>query len=275
MHRPLTTATDFPGLDAPRRPAPSAADRARREAMEKRVYVRRMAAVALAQHGLGGMNLHALARAIHLPPSTLSYHYGTREELLGDLVADHLLELTQRVCAAFDASGEAPPAARMTAMLLALLDGIAADPHAHAVATHGSLALSARDREATSLRWQVLLSTLAEPLIASSPTLAERPRLAAALVQCVAGGCGDAQAWFAGLDGLDRGAQARRLAGMLLAGAGAERDGHGPAGGCGGPSLACAQAWVLAAADAAPGGDTPGGDVARDGAAEDAADIDA
>lgn len=262
-----TATTDFPGLAAqavpPPQRGPSQSERTRRETQERRIYVRGRAAIALVRHGLGGMSLHALARTMDLSASSLAYLYGTRDELLGDIVAEHLSGLTHAVCAAFDGAGDASPAVRLSAMLLALLDGIAADPHAHAVAVHGALGLTLRDREAAAVRWQVLLSTLAEPLGAASPALAARPGLARAMVQCVVGGCGDALAGFAGEDGMDRAAQAQRLAGMLLAGAGAERDGRGPAGGCGGPSVACAQAWLMAAA----GGTAPG-DAARTAAGE-------
>jgi AcrR family transcriptional regulator len=219
----------------------------RPDAWRTRAFIRRIVSIVLAQQGLTGVSLTAIARAIHMPVRTLANHYPTLDLLLAAIAQEHMAELAGAVCRAFDAAGDAPAPARLTAMLLAFLEAVDRDPDVHVAAATATLALPARDRADIALRWESMLTTLAEPLLAVSPGLARRPRVATGLLQMVLGGYAEARPWFTGHDGLDLPARARRLTAMLMAAAGADHEGC-----CGTPSKACALAWLLAAAGEPP-----------------------
>ena len=210
------------------------------ETEEKRRRIRQAGAMLFVERGVSGFGMSTLARQTKVSPSSMPYLYGKREELLADLVSRHVYELSQAVCAAYDATGTAAPRARLEAMLRGFLDAALADRHSHTLAMHALCALTERDRGEVRLRWRILFETLADPLLALAPACEENPRRVAMLAMAVAASVGNMLLWFDGAEELDRAEHAKRLATMLVAGVKGE-----PAGTCDRLGISCARAWLL------------------------------
>ena len=62
----------------------------------------------IARHGYEAMSLRQLAAEVGLRPASLYNHFETKQDLLFDLVRDHLVDLLGRTDAALDAAGPRP-----------------------------------------------------------------------------------------------------------------------------------------------------------------------
>lgn len=62
----------------------------------------------IARHGYEAMSLRQLAAEVGLRPASLYNHFETKQDLLFDLVRDHLVDLLGRTDAALDAAGPGP-----------------------------------------------------------------------------------------------------------------------------------------------------------------------
>lgn len=195
---------------------PSPACSARSETVEKRHHIRGLAAALFAHNGLLGMSMTALGRVAGVPPASMAYHYGKREELLIEVVSQHLDLLARQVSAACDASAETSPETQIEDMCLAFLDTAQSQPDAHFVAVHALCAVSASDRRAMKARWASFAETLGEPLTRLSPMLAAHPKIATMLAMSLIFSSGDAFLAFDPQDEIDRPAFARRLAAGLI-----------------------------------------------------------
>lgn len=189
----------------------------RPETEQKRNRIRDVAAMLFAEQGLSGMSMTAIARVVHLAPRSMAYFYTRREELLADIVDEHLRTVLQAICAAHDAAATAEPAVRLERMLMEYLHEVRRDPHAHHVFVHALSALTERDRNAVMPRWSVIVQTLAGSLAEAVSWLSERG--AEFLVATVLLGAGVALCRFDPEQVVELGEHARRLAAMLLAGA--------------------------------------------------------
>jgi AcrR family transcriptional regulator len=188
----------------------------RPETEAKRRHIREQAALLLSEKGLNRMSMTALGRAAHVPPASMVYHFGKREELLADIVNDHLYLLTQAVAAASDATCTAPPAVRLEAMIGALLDGAETQRPAHDLMVHGLTALLREDQDIARTRINVILAMVLEPLGALEPALDVNPALGQMIGMAVFFGMGDALA--VSVQAGERARLSRRLASMLMAG---------------------------------------------------------
>jgi AcrR family transcriptional regulator len=201
-----------------------------RTTVEKRRRIRELAAMLFAEKGLHGMSMNALGRAARIPPASMIYHYGKREELLAEIVAEHLHSLNLSICAAADATAGQPAAARLHAMLKAALDDAANRHHAHMLSARGLCALARADQDDMRARIAVMIDTLAEPLLTDGACGPGRTAVIKASVATVFAGIGEA-ADTARRAGADRNDMARALAAMLIAGgasAASEATGIGP-----------------------------------------------
>jgi len=209
--------------------------------VHNRLRVLEAATLLWAAQGIGGGSVRALSREAGVAPATINYVLGKRDEVLAEILGEHLDALSRRVCTAADANQAAPPALRLEALLTAYLEGIATAPHAHFLLQHALCSLSPRGREMVRGRYRVLLDLLGEPLVQLVPEA--KGSLVAALALAAVGAVGDALLWFEPAGEMEVRATARRLTTMLLAAVGSEI-GDGPRPGCGGPIQACARAWL-------------------------------
>lgn len=222
---PVPDVSDDPprgGHATPRPYARAPADRytMRPETEEKRNRIRDVAAMLFAEQGLSGMSMNAIARAVHLAPGAMAYFYGKREELLTDIIDEHLRAVLQAVCAAHDAAATAEPAMRLERMVVEYLREVRRAPHAHHAFVRALSALTERDRDVVMVRWSVIVQTLAGSLAEAVSWLSERG--AEFPVATVVLGAGEALCRFDPQHVVELGAHAHCLTAMLLAGAQAE-----------------------------------------------------
>jgi AcrR family transcriptional regulator len=214
----------------------------RRAAANRRSIIE-AATLLWAEKGISGDTLRTLALKAGVAPATIYNRVGNREETLLEIISAHLLRLNTRVRSADDAAGGAGTAERLEAMVTAYLEGVASEQDAHFLLQHGMAGVSSGAREEVRLRYRLLLRLLGEPLTQLAPSV--EGKLAAALALAAVGAAGDALVWFDPKQELEVPETARRLTLMMLAAVGSA-EGLGPRHGCGGPTLACAQAWVAA-----------------------------
>jgi len=96
----------LPRLDPPKKyqrgnaygPNPTSA------ALVKKQAIRQVAARLFAERGVAAVGLASVGMVAQLPNRGVSYYYRNREDLLGDILVDHVLRLTELVCAAYDAT---------------------------------------------------------------------------------------------------------------------------------------------------------------------------
>lgn len=200
-------------------PASDRQDRSpRQNPRDKRPMICALAAGMFAERGVLGVSGRMIARASRTPVATINDHFGKREDLLAGIIAEHLFRLNQRVCSACDATAGAAPESRLLAMLLALLDSIAAEPSRHFLAMHAIGGLGDRERKPAETRLRVMLEAFAEPLQEVNPSLTTLQ--AVMLAGSVVGGVGDALAWAESDSATDHAGLAMRLVAALVAGAG-------------------------------------------------------
>jgi AcrR family transcriptional regulator len=212
-----------------------------RRAASNRRSIIQAATMLWAENGIIGDTLGVIARKAGVVPATIYNRIGNREETLIEIVTAHLIGLTTRVCAADDAAGGAGTAERLEAMLAAYLEGVVSEPQAHFLLQHGLACVSADAREEVRLHYRLLLKLLEEPLTQLAPSM--EGKLAAILALAALSAAGEVLVWLDPKQELEVPETARRLTLMMLAAVGSA-EGLGPRAGCGGPALACAQAWL-------------------------------
>lgn len=183
---------------------------------DARERVLRAAATLFARYGIPGVSLRGLARQAGVAVTTVNYVAGRRDEVLSEVMIEYLLRQTRRVLAAETAAAGKPPQARLEAMLLAYLDGIALEPDEHHVLRNGVCAISGRGRDTVRWRMRALLQTIAAPLEEITPEVAKA--LPGILCTSIVASVGDALLWFEPKAEMSRAEIARHFAAMLIAG---------------------------------------------------------
>src|SRR5678815_3690517 len=85
-------------------------------ALIKKQAIKRVAARLFAERGVAAVGLASIGMVAQLPNRGVSYYYRHREDLLGDILVDHVLWLTQLMGAAYDETEMAEPIARLNAL---------------------------------------------------------------------------------------------------------------------------------------------------------------
>jgi AcrR family transcriptional regulator len=134
--------------------------------------------------------------AAHQSPNAVYYYYRNRNELLTDLLVNHVLAINAPVCAAFDATLETAPHQRMTALFAAFLGAVHADPDAHRTLRLNTALLPDAHRSAVVGRYRQILATLREAMEGCVPALAEQPDIAKMLVRIAVGAMSESVNWF-------------------------------------------------------------------------------
>lgn len=218
---------------------------------EKRRRVLQTAKLIWAERGIMSDSIRTLAQEAGVSHTRLYTLMGTREDVLAEIITEHVIAVSARVCAASDATAAARPEERLEAMVTAFLNGVAQEPHAHFLLQHGLCAMTPSGRDLVKLRYGILLELLGKPLMQLAPVPVQggvlvEDKLATALALAALGAAGDALLWFDPNQELDVAETARRLTLMMLA-AVESTEKLGPRAGCGRPTLACAQAWLAGA----------------------------
>jgi len=163
----------LPRLDPPKKyqrgnaygPNPTSA------ALVKKQAIRQVAARLFAERGVAAVGLASVGMVAQLPNRGVSYYYRNREDLLGDILVDHVLRLTELVCAAYDATEAAAPAARLNALVLAFHETVLRGRDAHRAMLFNLALLPPQWQSAVLGRYRLLLDTFVEPIRAAVPAL--------------------------------------------------------------------------------------------------------
>ncbi len=158
--------------------------------------------------------------------------YPTIEELLADLLTEHLAALTDAVCVAHDDAARFAPEHLLERTIRAWLDVTAASPHAHRAFLFCAHTLPEQRRRDLDIRLRVIIEMMQDAIAAAVPALAARSDAALILFPTIRAMLSDPFQWLEPPDPALRQADARRLTGMLLAAAEAEAAGVWPR--CGG-----------------------------------------
>lgn len=194
-----------------------------------------------AELGTIGTSIRTVALETGASPNNLHNLLGRREELLAEIMVNHVSLLSERVYAAAHATAGARTVVRLEAILVAFLTCATKEAEAHHLLHHALIGLAAPGREEVRRRYRLVLEVVAEPLRELAPAAQDKRVMALALA--AVGAMGDALLWFDPMAEMDVVGTAARLTTMLLAAVGAS-GGLGPRPGCGGPVAACARAWL-------------------------------
>ena len=150
----------------------------------------------------------------------MNYYYRNREDLLGDILVDHVISLAQLVCAAYDETEGAEPLTRLDAMMLAFHDAVLRGRDAHRAMLFNLGLLPPAWQSAVLGRYRLLLDTFVEPLVQMVPAL-PRPHATAVLLPLLERLLSGPAFWVEPIaappaDPQDLGRHARVLAQMVL-----------------------------------------------------------
>jgi AcrR family transcriptional regulator len=169
--------------------------------VSKQKRMKQIAARLFAEKGLAGVGLNQVSRAANLPQGTSRYYFRNRDDMLTEILYDHVVELTERVGAAHDATAEAQPVARLGALVRAFHEGVLAAPDAHRALLFNATMLPAEPQRNVKGRYGVLLEIFLETLGQIAPalpvdavTMSLLPALERLLSGVVFWGCADAGA---------------------------------------------------------------------------------
>ena len=204
--------------------------------VQRRRQLRDAAARLFAEFGAAAVGVRRVALEAHLAGGTAHEYYDNRDELLYDLLGEHVLTLNAAVCTAFDAAAPEGPGVQLEAVAAAWLAHVAQHRHAHrSLLFCGHLLLPDR-RESLDIRVRVLMETMMEPVLAATPGLAERTASVESLLATLASLLNDTGFWPEPPGAEELRVRAQRIAGMIRAAARAEM-GEGWPGLGGGPGV--------------------------------------
>ena len=150
-------------------------------AMAKKQSIKQVAARLFAERGVAAVGLASVGMVAGLPNRGVSYYYRNREDLLVDILVDHVLMLTERVGAAYDANETADPVTRLHILVLTLHQAVLEARDAHRAMLFNTALLPPQSQSAVRGRYRVLLEMFVETLCAAVPELVRRDAVSFAL----------------------------------------------------------------------------------------------
>jgi AcrR family transcriptional regulator len=199
------------------RPRASVADRQRMCAVGARLFAAIGPAV--------GMTQIRTEAKVH---NTSHGAHPTKQDLLADLLTEHLAALGAAVARAEEVAAGLAPEALLERLILAWMDGVAAAPDAHRAFLLCAHILPPDTQRALDLYRRIAIEQIQSALTAAVPALADHPEASLALYPLIRLLLSDPYSWPAPPESAERQSAARRLAGMLIAAAEAETLGHWP-----------------------------------------------
>ncbi len=188
--------------------------------------MRAAAARLFARYSPTAVGLGSVAQAAGMGWRGADSLYSSRDDLLADLLIEHVIALTEAVGAACEA--DAAPQVRLEAMVRAWLDHVALHPDAHRCLLAAVHLLPERWQGSVQVRCRIVLELMMDALAAAVPGLAGRTEAMASLQGSLAAALNDGGFWPDPPEAAVRARLARRIAGMLLAAGAAELAGAWP-----------------------------------------------
>jgi AcrR family transcriptional regulator len=140
----------------------------------KQRRMKKVAARLFAERGLAAVGLNQVSRAANLPAGTTKYYFRNRDDMLTEILYDHVVALTARVGAAHDATAAADPVTRLASLVQAFYDGVLDAPDEHRALLYSANLLPAEPQRKVKGRYGVLLEIFLETLGQIAPGLPPR-----------------------------------------------------------------------------------------------------
>ena len=184
---------------------------------KKRLGILSQSASLFAQHGFTGTSITMIAEACGVSKALMYHYYNSKDDVLFDLLADHLNHLIAAVEAASESAGDGKE--RLFAICTALLEAYRGADAEHQVQISSLKLLPQAQQSVLKELERQLVVIFSNAIAATLPTVADRPDVLKPLTMSLFGMLNWHYLWFRDGKGMTREAYARMAAGLVLAGA--------------------------------------------------------
>ncbi len=183
---------------------------------QKRLGILSQSARLFAQHGFTGTSITMIAEACGVSKALMYHYYDSKDDVLFDVLADHLKHLVVTVEAA---AAESDARRRLVAISTALLDAYRGADAEHQVQISSLKLLPPAQQDVLKELERRLVTIFSEAIAASLAPAATRPDILKPLTMSLFGMLNWHYLWFREGRGMTRDAYARMAANLILAGA--------------------------------------------------------
>ncbi|MGX9392840.1 TetR/AcrR family transcriptional regulator [Nitrobacteraceae bacterium UC4446_H13] len=184
---------------------------------QKRLGILSQSARLFAQHGFTGTSITMIAEACGVSKALMYHYYNSKDDVLFDVLADHLKHLVVMVETA--AATESDGRRRLVAISTALLDAYRGADAEHQVQISSLKLLPRAQQDVLKELERRLVTIFSEAIAASLPSAAKQPDMLKPLTMSLFGMLNWHYLWFRDGKGMTRGAYALMAANLILAGA--------------------------------------------------------
>ncbi|MBN9040630.1 MAG: TetR family transcriptional regulator [Rhizobiales bacterium 62-47] len=183
---------------------------------KKRLGILSQSAALFAQHGFTGTSITMIAEACGVSKALMYHYYRSKDDVLFDLLADHLNHLIAKVDAAAAGSNGKE---RLFAISIALLEAYRGADAEHQVQISSLKLLPQAQQSVLKELERKLVVVFSDAIAAALPVVANKHDVLKPLTMSLFGMLNWHYLWFRDGKGMTREAYARMAAGLVLAGA--------------------------------------------------------
>ena len=184
---------------------------------EKRLGILSRSARLFAEHGFTGTSITMIADACGVSKALMYHYYDSKDDVLFDILDDHLKHLVAVVEAAADSSAD--PRERLIAIAIALLEAYRGADAEHQVQISSLKLLPPTKQETLKEMERSLVRIVSDAIADALPAVAKKHDLLIPLTMSMFGMLNWHYLWFRDGKGMTRDAYARMATGLVLAGA--------------------------------------------------------
>jgi AcrR family transcriptional regulator len=184
---------------------------------KKRLGILSRSARLFAEHGFAGTSITMIADACGVSKALMYHYYDSKDDVLFDILDDHLKHLVAVVEAAADSSAD--PRDRLIAIATALLEAYRGADAEHQVQISSLKLLPPAKQETLKEMERGLVRIVSDAIADALPAIAKKHDLLIPLTMSLFGMLNWHYLWFREGKGMTRDAYARMATGLVLAGA--------------------------------------------------------
>lgn len=184
---------------------------------KKRLGILSRSARLFAQHGFTGTSITMIADACGVSKALMYHYYDSKDDVLFDVLSDHLKHLVAVVEAS--ANSSADPRERLTAIATALLEAYRGADAEHQVQISSLKLLPPAQQETLKEMERRLVRIVSDAIADALPAVAKKHDVLLPLTMSLFGMLNWHYLWFRDGKGMTRDAYARMATGLVLAGA--------------------------------------------------------
>ena len=184
---------------------------------KKRLGILSQSARLFAQHGFTGTSITMIAEACGVSKALMYHYYDSKDDVLFDVLADHLKHLVATVEAASDMQGDAQQ--RLIAISTALLEAYRGADAEHQVQISSLKLLPTAQQNVLKELERRLVAIFSGAISAALPSVTKQPDILKPLTMSLFGMLNWHYLWFRDGKGMTREAYARMAANLVLSGA--------------------------------------------------------